>query len=158
MQAEVLALLHDAARDRLPSAGASGSVAPVKTVLYLGLSVAGFVQSAKLAGIRRYAGARGWEVVAVPECRAVPENIPALLSAANPAGCIVECFGGDRPFLPPHLFGTVPAVWLDVPPGPMRRRAPRFVAVDEDAVARTALREFAAAKPASLAVVTSQTP
>ena len=122
----------------------------MKTVLYLGLSVAGFVQSAKLAGIRRYAGARGWGVDVVPEDRAVPGCVPELL-ATRPVGCVVKCFGGDRPFLPPRLFGCVPAVWLDVPPGPLRRRSMRFVAVDEDAVARTAMCEFAAAKPASLA-------
>ena len=45
-------------------------------ILYLGALDKGFVQGAKLAGIRRYAAARRWEVVPVPKAQSIPSRIP----------------------------------------------------------------------------------
>jgi LacI family transcriptional regulator len=127
-------------------------------ILYLGALDKGFVQEAKLAGIRRYAAARRWEVVPVPKAQSIPSRIPDLLKQHRPLGCIVEFFGGDRPFLKPGLFGPVPTVYLDMPNGLHRRLLGRIVSVDDEAVARAALRELAAVRPASVAAVEFEAP
>lgn len=122
-------------------------------ILYLGAQSVGFVQKIKLSGIRRYAEARRWEVVVVPRSQSVPSRITPLLGKYRSVGCIVESFGGDRPFLDPRLFGSVPVVYLDMPDAMRCGLAVRTVSVDEESVARTALRELSAVRPASLAVV-----
>jgi DNA-binding LacI/PurR family transcriptional regulator/AraC-like DNA-binding protein len=128
-------------------------------ILYLGGALDdGFVQTMKLTGIRRYAAARRWEVIAISKSRSAPARIPALLEKYRPIGCVVEFFGGDRPFLKPSFFGSVPIVYLDIPGGLQTDLADRAVAVDEDAVARAALRELSAVRPASFAVVEYQKP
>ena len=128
-------------------------------ILYLGGALDdGFVQTMKLTGIRRYAAARRWDVMAISKSRSAPARIPALLEKYRPIGCVVEFFGGDRPFLKPSLFGSVPIVYLDIPGGLQTDLADRAVAVDEDAVARAALRELSAGRPASFAVVEYQKP
>ena len=128
-------------------------------ILYLGGALDdGFVQTMKLTGIRRYAATRRWDVMAISKSRSAPARIPALLEKYRPIGCVVEFFGGDRPFLKPSLFGSVPIVYLDIPGGLQTDLADRAVAVDEDAVARAALRELSAVRPASFAVVEYQKP
>ncbi|MBQ6245723.1 MAG: substrate-binding domain-containing protein [Kiritimatiellae bacterium] len=127
-------------------------------ILYLGAMGGGFVETMKLAGIWRYAAARRWEVVPVPRALSVPARVPALLKQHRPLGCIVEFFGGDRPFLKPGLFGPVPTVYLDMPNGLHRRLLGRIVSVDDEAVARAALRELAAVRPVSFAAVEFEAP
>ena len=127
-------------------------------LLYLGALDNGFVQTMKLTGIRRYAAARRWEVMAISKSQSIPARISALLEKYRPIGCVVEFFGGDRPFLKPSLFESVPIVYLDMPGGLQTYLADRAVAVDEDAVARSALRELSAVRPASFAVVEYQKP
>ena len=127
-------------------------------ILYLGVLDKGFVQEAKLAGIRRYAAARRWEVVPVPKAQSVPTRVPPLLKQHRPLGCIVEFFGGDRPFLKPGLFGPVPTVYLDLPNSSHGRIPDRVVSVDNEAVARAALRELAAGRPKSVAAVEFEAP
>ena len=122
-------------------------------ILYLGIFDDGFVQTRKLTGIRRYAAARRWEVVAAPMSQSVPKRVPALLRKYRPIGCVVEFFGGARPFLKPSLFGSIPVVYLDMPGGLRNDLADRAVAVDEKAVAHAALRELSAVRPASFAAV-----
>lgn len=45
-------------------------------ILYLDMVPGEHIQKMKLAGMRRYAAARGWEVVAVPERDSRPGNLP----------------------------------------------------------------------------------
>lgn len=74
------------------------------TILYLDTIPGERIQETALAGIRRYAAVRGWDVVAVPREKSRPAAIPALLTAHKPvAGCVVECSDGRRD-LPPRLF------------------------------------------------------
>ncbi len=104
-----------------------------------------------LAGIRRYAVARGWTVEAVPSDESRPEDVPSLLAAYHPViGCVVDC-SDDSVSLPPRLFGTLPVVYLHPPPSLRRNRA-TFVATDNEAVARAAFRELSAARPPVFAV------
>ena len=129
-------------------------------ILYLGVLDGNFVQEMKLAGVRRYAAARGWEIVPVRKTLSTPKRLPSLLARHCPVGCIVECFGDDTA-LRPALFGRIPAVWLDFTPanadaGDFVGR-PR-VSIDEEAVARAALREISANRAESIAVVEFQNP
>lgn len=129
-------------------------------ILYLGVLDGNFVQEMKLAGVRRYAAARGWEVVPVRKTFSTPKRLPALLARYRPVGCIVECFG-DATRLSPALLGRIPAVWLDFTPetadaGDLLQRP--CVSVDEEAVALAALRELSANRVESIAVVEFQNP
>lgn len=127
-----------------------------ETLLYLGVLDNGFVQRMKLVGIRRYADARRWKVVTVPAADSTPERLPFLLARHRPVGCIVECFGNETRLMP-KSFGSLPAVWLDVPSethGDIDGRL--SVCVDDKAIARTALRELSANFPKSLAAVEYQ--
>lgn len=110
----------------------------------------------KLAGVRRYAEARGWEVVIVPRADSTPKRLPVLLARHRPVGCIIDCCGSEIP-LKPYLFGRFPAVWLDVPSELLGSIAGfPCVCGDEEAVARTALRELSSNFQKSLAAVEFQ--
>ena len=122
------------------------------TILYLYLDPKprDRVQDMTLAGIRRYADARGWKTVAWHDTR--PEGLAALLAEHSPvAGCVVEC-SDDNATLPPRLFGRVPVVYLHASPSLYGSRATR-VDVDNDAVVRVAFRELSAGRPAAYGVV-----
>ena len=125
-------------------------------ILYLGLVDDAPVQKMKLAGARRYADARRWEVVPFEKSDSGPRQIRALLARHRPIGCIADC-AGKEPYIPSSLFGRVPAVWLDIPSGaPDGQPSRRSVFVDNEAVARTAMRELSAIRPESFAVVDFQ--
>ena len=114
------------------------------------------VQKMKLSGVRRYADARHWDVVPVPAGDSAPAMLPALLSRHRPVGCIVECAGNDTQ-LKPQLLGRLPAVWLDVPAEALGGIGVHpCVCVDDESIARTALRELSATMPRSLAAVEYQ--
>ena len=135
--------------------GAPKAMQPVPTILYLFFRETP-VQIMKLAGVRRYAEARGWEAVAVPRADSTRERLPALLARHKPVGCVVDCCGSKIP-LEPHLFGNLPAVWLDVPSEQLGGIAGHScVCGDEEAGARTALRELSSNFPKSLAAVEFQ--
>jgi len=55
------------------------------------------VETMTLAGVRRYAGVRGWAVEAVRSEALAAGRLPALLRTIRPVGCIVECSGGRAP-------------------------------------------------------------
>lgn len=59
-------------------------------VLYLHTIAFDSCQQAKLAGMRRYAAVRGWQVEAVRRESARLSMIPRILERRKPAGCIVE--------------------------------------------------------------------
>ena len=120
-------------------------------ILYLNTAPGDRIQGMTLAGIRRYAAARGWTAEAVPSDESRPEHVPSLLAAHHPVvGCVVDC-SDDSVSLPPRLFGAVPVVYLHPPPSLRRKRA-TFVATDNEAVARAAFRELSAARPPVFAV------
>ncbi len=122
------------------------------TILYLNTAEGDRIQAMTLAGIRRYAGALGWEVRPVPWQESRPEDIAPLLRAHRPvAGCVVECSDGNS-HLPPRLFRRIPVVYLHAAPSLYGGRIAR-VSADNEAVARAAFRELSAGRPAAYAVV-----
>ncbi len=109
----------------------------------------------KLAGIRRYASARGWNVATLPREETSRDAVKALCAGADgvapPIGCVVEA-SGPRHSLPPRLFAKVPVVYLD-PPGPLPWRGVATVTCDNAAVAETAFKELSSGMPSCFAVV-----
>ena len=121
-------------------------------ILYLNTAAGDRIQAMTLAGIRRYAGALGWDVRSVPWQESRPEDIAPLLGAHRPvAGCVVECSDGNS-HLPPRLFGRVPVVYLHAAPSLYGGRIVR-VSADNEAVARAAFRELSAGHPTAFAAV-----
>ena len=121
-------------------------------ILYLDTIPGERIQKMTLAGIRRYAAVRGWDVVAVPREKSRPAAIPALLAAHKPvAGCVVECSDG-RKDLPPRLFGRIPVVYLHAAPSFYGGRGMR-VNSDNAAIAASAFNELSAGRPEAFAVV-----
>lgn len=109
------------------------------------------IQATTLAGIRRYAAARGWGVESVMTDDSRPDRLQPLLRRLRPAGCIIDCADG-RTDLPPRLFGKVPVVYLHCPQNAYGTRALR-VASDNEAIAAAAFRELSLGRPASYGVV-----
>jgi len=107
----------------------------------------------KLAGIRRFAKTRGWNVIAVPHAQSRPHSVPALLARLRPAGCIVESTRPDIA-LAPALFAGAPVVRLD-PPEPPGRSGEAAVVCDNAAVAKAAFRELSSGLPPCYAAVPS---
>lgn len=122
-----------------------------KEILYLDFVPGEFVQERKLSGMRRYASACGWRIVAMPEKESRPDAVRTLLAEHRPAGCIVECSAGRRD-LPPRLFGHVPVVYLDAPPSLRNERVAR-VEADNATIVRAALRELSCNRPSAFAFV-----
>lgn len=103
-----------------------------------------------LAGIRRYAAARGWN--AVPWSDATPGGLASLRSLHGPiAGCIVECSNGNNT-RSPAMFGKMPLVYMNAPQS-LYKEALRHVGVDNAAVAAAAFRELSAGNPRAFAFV-----
>ena len=118
-------------------------------ILYLG-AVDGW--KPKLAGVRRYATRRGWEVFPVSTVGMPYAEIPAVLECMRPDGCIVGCNGGNY-FPGKRLFGTVPVVYLDLPARTPGTSSCRIVSCDDNAVVRTAFTELKIWHPESFGVV-----
>ena len=122
------------------------------TILYLNTWPGDLVQKLKIAGMRRYAGARGWSVESVPSGDSRPGKIRGILAAHAPvAGCIVEG-SDDSARLSPTLFGRTPVVYLQASPKFYGGRIAR-IGVDNEAIAHAAFRELSAGHPAGYAVV-----
>jgi LacI family transcriptional regulator len=122
-------------------------------ILYLNHGKGVQVQKLEIAGIHRYAAARGWGVVAVPTAKSSFERIPDLLSANNPViGCVIEGHPVSGKGLPPALFGSIPVVYLHVSPSLYGKDAIR-VEADNEAIARAAFGELSAGRPAAYAVI-----
>ena len=119
-------------------------------VLYLSMVPGNLGQGLKLAGIRRYCSARGWEVRAIERPDFSSDRLSRILEKWHPVGCIVEGIGNmDVP--PPRAFGAVPVAYLECPPD-VAANAPN-VLVDDDAIAREAVRELSAGRPSCYAAV-----
>ena len=122
----------------------------VPSILYIGLDDAQVLLS-RLAGVRRYAAARGLEVVTVPN-KGVKAAVEAFLSRRRPKGCVVECHAGKTD-LEPSLFGSVPVVYLNPSPGLFGGCRIASVAQDDAAIVGVAMRELAGNHPSAYAYV-----
>ena len=120
-------------------------------VLYLHTIALDSCQQAKLAGMRRYAVARGWQVEALRREASRAAMIPRILERLRPAGCIVEG-AGRWDDLPPALFGQTPVIYVDVLDEAVCGSSPRII-LDPDLVARAAMRELSTLEPAAYAAV-----
>jgi LacI family transcriptional regulator len=105
----------------------------------------------KLAGVRRYAAATGWNVIPIPQEKSSSKSLAGLLERYRPVGCI--CDEDSTPTrATPRLFGDVPVVFANgygsLYGGPAGR-----ICVDNAAVARAAFRELSAGNPEAFAVV-----
>ena len=142
---------HGATRESADGCG-GGADAPLRPrVLFVGRFIRDRVFAPALAGVRRYAHARGWDVETVDWDEARSGSPRTLRAAPRPLGFIVE--GSDRPpDLPLRLYGGAPVVFCNCPRAP---RGPRFahLLLDEAAVARIAFRELSASLPPACAVV-----
>jgi LacI family transcriptional regulator len=104
----------------------------------------------KLAGIRRYCAARGWEAVAIERADSTPEALPEILRRHSPVGCIVDGTG-RHPDLPPRLFRGTPVTYVGYPSDIAGSR-PNF-RFDTDAIVQTAFRELSTGMPSCYAAV-----
>ena len=120
-------------------------------LLYLGGLEENASQRLKLAGMRRYGAALGWDVVMVERPDSTPEKLPALFRRHRPVGCICEG-SGHTVDLPPRLFGDIPVAYIEYPAAVVAGKAPNIL-VDDDAIARVALRELSAGRPDCFAAV-----
>lgn len=102
----------------------------------------------RLDGIRRHAGALGFEVVALGAADCSPEDVPSKLRSLRPVGCVAE-----TPRLSPRLFAGTPTVFIDVPDTAQWREAQPFVRCDETAIAESAFAELSYGAPPVYAVV-----
>ncbi len=121
------------------------------TVLFLNDTGKDPTKRLKLAGVRRYAEAAGWSVIAIPQEKSGAKSISDLLVRYRPIGCI--CDEDSTPTrATPRLFGDVPVVFANgygsLYGGPAGR-----ICVDNVAVARAAFRELSAGNPKAFAVV-----
>ncbi|MBR3085044.1 MAG: substrate-binding domain-containing protein [Kiritimatiellae bacterium] len=124
-------------------------------VLYLSMIPGNPSHTRKLAGIRRYCAARGWEAEPVAPEDATPEKLPEILRRHRPVGCVVDGVGRSAP-LPPRLFRGIPVSYIGYLPGETGQK-PNF-RFDADAIAKAALRELSAGRPSCYAVVGFKNP
>ena len=127
-------------------------------ILYLDFPAGSDNHLRSLAGIRRYASARGWDVVTLPREETKHDLVRTLCGGADggppPVGCVADASGTHHYNLPPRLFGNVPVVYLD-PPKPLPWRSAVAVTCDNAAVAKAAFKELADAMPPCFAAVSS---
>ena len=121
-------------------------------ILYAPAAPGAAIVEAEVAGVQRFAAARGWEIR--PVAADTPETVRDAIRRVRPLGCIVN-LSNDRRDLPPSLFRGLPLVYVH-PPHAMRRRGVPFVARDNEAIARFAFRELASGRPDAFAFVGSR--
>ena len=122
-----------------------------ETILYVDMWKGERVQEMKLAGIRRYAAMRGWDVHVLSEDESRPARLRSFLSDMMPAGVIVEASAAHTD-LPPRFFRKLPVVYLDCARGLYGGRMPKVVH-DGEATTRMAFRELSSNRPLAYAVV-----
>lgn len=108
-------------------------------VLYLNASTDSVPYQRKLAGVKRFARLRKWDVH-VAYCDRGPLDVARVVDGIRPVGVIVEaCYANYR--LPPQAFGGLPVVYLDMDPSVDVGESGVVISREEDIVA-TALRAF----------------
>ena len=108
-------------------------------------------QVLKLAGIRRYAALRGWDVVCVSRAELRETDVRSILARHHPVGVVVEG-SGSHVIRPPRLFGSVPVAYIEYPAAAVSGKAPNVV-IDDAAVADVSFRELSAGRPAAYVAV-----
>ena len=122
-----------------------------RAILYLDMWIGERIQEMKLAGIRRFAAMREWNVVVKSERSSRPRHLARLLKREKPIGCIVECSAG-RHDLSPDLFGDIPVVYLDCSRSTFGSRVAKAIHDGKQTV-RAAFRELSSNNPSAYAVV-----
>ena len=122
-----------------------------ETILYVDMWVGERIQGMKLAGIRRYAAMRGWNVKVLSEGESRPAPLAKALLEVQPVGCIVEGSGAHTD-LPPRIFGKTPTVYLDCARNLYGGRVSK-VLHDGESTTRMAFRELSSNRPLAYAVV-----
>ena len=122
-----------------------------RNILYVDMLMGERIQEMKLAGIRRYANMRDWNIVICSEDESRPELLAKTIAHKQPVGCIVECSAAHAD-LPPRFFGGLPVVYLDCARNLYGGRMPK-VLHNGEATTRMAFRELAANHPTAYAVV-----
>jgi len=120
-------------------------------ILYVGFVPGSGMDAVRIAGVRRYAAARGWRVETLGSDAASPASLRDVLARLRPVGCVAECWSPETAPRP-AFFGRVPVVFFEPPDRPGWRKA-RGVACDESAVARMAFRELSDGRPESFAAL-----
>ncbi|MBR0056318.1 MAG: substrate-binding domain-containing protein, partial [Kiritimatiellae bacterium] len=122
-----------------------------RSILYVGYDLHfALLRRRRLAGIRRFTKARGWDVATLRPAEATPEAVREAIARFHAVGCVVECWMAQYD-LPPRLFGSLPVVYFN-PPERRAWRGARRVECDEAAVARAAFRELSSGLPPCYAV------
>ena len=121
------------------------------TILYVDMWKGERIQEMKLAGIRRYAAMRGWNVAVLSEDESRPDRLKSSLDRLEPKGVIVEATAAHRD-LPPRFFRKIPVVYLDCARNLYGGRMPKVVH-DGEATTRVAFRELSSNRPQAYAVV-----
>ena len=131
-------------------------VTPGNCLLCLDIEPGHPVQLRKLAGVRRYAALRGWNVACIARRDMADVDVRALLARHRPVGVIVEG-SGRRQAYPPRLFGRIPVSYIEYPAEETAGRAPN-VSIDDGAIADAAFRELSLGNPTSFAVLGHKNP
>lgn len=121
------------------------------TILYVDMWKGERIQEMKLAGIRRYAAMRGWNVDVLSEDESRPGRLRPALGRLEPVGVIVEAAAAHRD-LPPRFFRKIPVVYLDCARSLYGGCMPKVVH-DGEATTRVAFRELSSNRPQAYAVV-----
>ena len=120
-------------------------------ILYIDMVQNNPSQLLKLAGIRRHARLRGWEVATVTRDELREKDLRTVLAGHRPIGVVVEGSGRTVDYMP-RVFGSIPATYIEYPAEAMTGKAPNVV-IDDAAVADAAFRELSQWKPAAFAAV-----
>ncbi len=121
-----------------------------RTLLYLSMIDGIPSHERKLAGIRRYCSARGWEAVPVLREDVSVGALPALLRRYRPVGCVAEGVG-CHVHLAPRLFRGIPVSYIGYPRN-LTGKHPNFH-FDSGIIAEAAQRELSAANPPCYAAI-----
>ena len=120
-------------------------------VIFLGVYPEQRVCGLILAGTRRYAASRRWDVRFLSWQDALAGKLRETVGMGDTLGFVIEC--GDGPGnLPVELYGGLPAVFVNCTETPAGRRFAR-IPIDNETIARAAFRELSSSRPPAYAVV-----
>ena len=120
-------------------------------VIFLSVSFRERVCGLILAGLRRYAAARKWDVRLMSWQEARAGALRVSEGAARPLGFVVEC-GDNAGRLPVSLYGGLPAVFVNCAATPRGKRFAR-IPIDNEAIGRAAFDELSSCRPPAYGVV-----
>ena len=121
------------------------------TILFLNDNADDPTKRMKLAGVRRYAAAAGWNVVPIRREQQGRKHMLRLFAEYRAVGCICDD-DGEPMKVTPRLLGGIPVIFANGHRSRFDSTAGR-ICVDDAAVARAAFRELSAGNPKAFAVV-----